>query len=909
MKNKILFFFLLVSSVSIAQNVRFEGTILDNNKAPLEMANVMAMNQGTKAMDAYAITNEKGKFILNLNANATYIIKLSYLGMQSKEITITTQTQNITQSITMESGGIDLEGVEIVREMPVSIKGDTIVYNSDSFTNGTERKLEDVLKKLPGVEVDAEGQVKVEGKAVTKLMVDGKDFFDGDTKLGVKNIPADAIDKVQVLRNYNENSILKGVENNQDNLAMNIKLKEGKKNFWFGDMTAGIGVGHVDTRYNIAPKAFYYSPKYSINIMGNSNNVGEQAFTIQDYFRFSGGFRNITGKGGGSINVGSNSLGINFFQDDRVKEIESHFGATNFSYNPSKSWSLSGFVIATSTLVDTDTQSTVNFLQPNSEQVASAEIREDIGNQKNNLGLFKFSSVYKPSTKFQLDYDILTRLSAQRENNNLNRQEFDYLEDTTSSENILTSKRQDPININQNLSFYYTPTDKHIFAFESQYLYQNEDPLYNANLEFQPFDFIGYIDNQNRNDYTQSRFIKTNKLDSRLDYYYVLTPKVNLNFTLANSYVYQSLDSSIFQRLDDGTINNLTDSKNTNDVGYRFNDSSLGFHLKWLTGKFTFTPGVTLHRFNLVNSQLATDTKQELTRFLPDFQMIYQIKKSESLTYNFALTNNFTNVNNFAKGQILNSYNSLFSGNRNLQNSVVQSHTLNYQKFNMFNFENFGGRLSYTRTTDAFKTKAFFDGVNQISEAINGPFADEQLSGDFRYGRSFLKYYKANFSANVNWSKFYNIQVNPQTLVDEVVNTESFTQNYRIGASTNFKDIPNIELSYNYTVNQYPNDTFYTDSPSVKLDYFFLKSFSFVSEYEFFHYYNNDNTVDQEYDFLSASLTYQKTKSSHMEYKIAATNILNTTSINDDSFSQFSTRNSQYQVQPRYIIFSLKYNL
>lgn len=157
-------------------------------------------------------------------------------------------------------------------------------------------------------------------------------------------------------------------------------------------------------------------------------------------------------------------------------------------------------------------------------------------------------------------------------------------------------------------------------------MYQNEDPLYNANLEFQPFDFVGYNQSQNRNDITQSRFIKTNKLDSRLDYYYVLTPKVNLNFTLANSYVYQSLISSIFQRLDDGTINNLTASENTNDVGYRFNDSSLGFHFKWLSGKFTFTPGVTLHRFNLTNSQLAINTKQELTRFLPDFQMIYQIK-------------------------------------------------------------------------------------------------------------------------------------------------------------------------------------------------------------------------------------------------------------------------------------------
>lgn len=140
------------------------------------------------------------------------------------------------------------------------------------------------------------------------------------------------------------------------------------------------------------------------------------------------------------------------------------------------------------------------------------------------------------------------------------------------------------------MSFYYTPTDKHIFAFESQHLYQNEDPLYNANLEYQPFDFVGYDQTQNRNDISQSRFIKTNKLDSRLDYYYVFTPKTNLNLTLANAYVYQSLNSSIFQKLDNGTINNLNAVENTNDVSYRFNDAYLGLHFKWLTGKFTFTP-------------------------------------------------------------------------------------------------------------------------------------------------------------------------------------------------------------------------------------------------------------------------------------------------------------------------------
>ena len=95
----------------------------------------------------------------------------------------------------------------------------------------------------------------------------------------------------------------------------------------------------------------------------------------------------------------------------------------------------------------------------------------------------------------------------------------------------------------------------------------------------------------------------------------------------------------------------------------------------------------------------------------------------------------------------------------------------------------------------------------------------------------------------------------------------------------------------------------------MKLDYFFLKSFSFVSEYEFYHYYNNDRTTENEYDFLSASLIFQKTKDSHFEYKISGTNLLNTTSLNDDNFNQNIVRTSQYRVQPRYIIFSLKYNL
>ena len=363
---KITLLFLLITTASFAQNIRFEGIILESGKAPLEMANIMAVNQATKGMDAYAITNDKGRFVLNLKPNATYTIKMSYIGMQNKELTITTKTENITQNISMEPGGIQLDGVEIVREMPVSIKGDTIVYNADSFKSGTERKLEDVLKKLPGVEVNADGEVEVEGKKVTKLMVEGKDFFDGDTKLGVKNIPADAIDKVQVLRNYNEIGQLKGLENNEENVAMNIKLKDGKKNFWFGDLTAGGGTGEninkakLD-RYILNPKLFYYNPKFSLNVISNFNNIGELPLTIQDYFKMTGGFRSMMKKSGSSFNVATNDLGISGLRNNRAKEIETKFGATNFSYNPTKSWTLSGFGVLSysNTQIETNSQSTI----------------------------------------------------------------------------------------------------------------------------------------------------------------------------------------------------------------------------------------------------------------------------------------------------------------------------------------------------------------------------------------------------------------------------------------------------------------------------------------------------------------------------------------------------------------------
>ena len=910
MKKILLLLIMALSTSAFSQNIRFEGIIKDSTGLGLDMANVMAVNQETKAMDAYAITNEAGKFILNLKANTTYSIKASYIGFQSYEKTITTSATNMNFPIILKEGTL-LQNVEVVHVMPVTISGDTIVYNSDSFTNGTERKLEDVLKKLPGVEVNKDGEIEVEGKRVQKVMIEGKDFFDGDTKLATKNIPADALDKIQVLRNYNEVSNLKGLSNDEESIAINIKLKEGKKNFWFGDISAGIGVGDKEERYIINPKLFFYSPKYSINVIANKNNIGELPLTAQDYFKFTGGFKNMMRKSGSSFNVGSNDLGILGLRNNQAANIESDFGAANFSYNPSKAWTLSGFGIVLGNKTEIETTNISNRMDnlPDGTSQTITEKREDFTRQDSKLALFKLSSSYVPSAKVHFDYDALVKLSDQKENSSV----F-----STLLADVYTNKKQNPFSLNQNLNYYYTLNDKNVFSAEFQHMYQEEDPFYNANLETQPFVLSGYNGSQLRDDINQKRFVKTNKLDAKIDYYYMVTPKSNINLTLGNTYSYQNFDSSIFQILDNGTQNDLTAVDNSNNVDYAFNDVFLGVHYKFMKGKFTFNPGFSVHQYNMVDSQLGISNKESFTRILPDVYALWQMKKSQTLTYNYALSNNFTDINRLAEGYVFSNYNSLFSGNRFLENSTSQVHSLRFFKYNMFNFENIFANISYSKQVDGIKNKSLLTGVNQVSTAVNmnSNFADETLSGSGNYGRSFAKYYKANARASFNWSKYNNIRVYPDGDSDPNNNptinqtTESFNQSYNIGFSTNYKTIPNLGVSYTYSISDNFSDTIYTDSPSVTLEYYFLEAFSFTSEYNFYHNYNKSKTIDSEYDFLTANLMYQK-KGSKWEWKLSGTNLLDTKSLDTNSFSQLGgTSNfSSYRVQPRYVILGLKYSL
>jgi hypothetical protein len=893
----VLFFSFLKSH---AQSIKVSGFVKDTVGVGLDMANVIAFNIRTNAMENYAITSPQGKYKFNLPVNEVYELKVSYIGFDTKSVklNLTNVKSDVQKNIELKASVDVLNEVEISYEMPITIKGDTIVYNSDSFRNGTEKKLEDVLEKLPGVEVNDDGEVEVEGKRVTKVMVEGKDFFDGDSKIAVQNIPADALDKIEVLRNYNEVSQMKGVTNNEDNVALNIRLKKGKEKFWFGEVTAGAG---LDERYLVHPKIFYYSPKTSVNLLTDANNIGQVPFTTRDYYRFTGGFRNLSSRGGTSLNVGTNSIGLSTLQNNRANDIKTKFGASNFSYKPNDNFLFSGFGIYSGTETE--------MLQ-NSTKVFGSGLTEKISNtntQETSLSLLKLSTKYKPSADYQLDYDVFFKLSKQEEGSGVM-----SISNGVNNE-INTFKTDSPYSFNQNLNLYKTINAKNILAIEAQYLYQKEKPLNNSISDVLNISdaFNGVLnETQNNFDLTQLKTTKTGKLDVKLNYYYLLNDKSHLNFTLGALYSNQSFDSSIFQLLDNESKVELNEAKFTNDVTYSFADVFTGMHYKFIKGKFTAEPGLKLHFYKTTDTQLATSNTANLIRLLPDLYLNYQFKKTENLRFNYAMTNQFTDINRLSEGLLFNNYNSVYNGNRNLESSIYHRYSLNYFSFVMYNYTNINASVTYTKKENAIKNSVTQKGIGQNSTSINSNMPDETLSANFRYGRTFKKI-KVSLNSRGEYSKFYNFR-NKISLPNEVnlsVN-EVYSYSYGGNIGTNFNKAPNIKVGFTQAINDYGNQLFYTNKPKIGVDALFLNNFIFNADYTYFDYHSKDKTITNEYAFLSAGISFRKSDSK-WEYKLSGTNLLDTKSINRDSFSQVanSITTTNYYVQPRFLMFTVKYNL
>lgn len=896
---------LVLIAFPLCSQIKFEGAVKDSLNNPLELANVIAINQGSGALESYGITSEQGRFVLELKKNTTYDLQISYVGMVTYKEALTTSEDDIIKDFVLQPEN-QLDEVELVYEMPVTIKGDTVVYNADSFKNGTERKLEDVLEKLPGVEINEDGQVEVEGKVVNKLMVNGKDFFDGDTKLATKNIPSKAVDKIEVLRNYAEVGQLRSVANNQDNVALNIKLKEGKENFWFGDLTAGAGASPTNELYILQPKLFYYSPKYSLNFIGDVNNTGEVALTRRDIRNFGGGFRSPSRNSGTDINLGDNSLNFLTTQANAL-EIENKLATGNFSYSPTEALDLSGFVIYNSSRIISRQTSFIQYT--NQELGIPDEATDQSSRERSNQALLKLSASFQPNVNNQLDYDVLARVSNDRQNQNV----FSSVIGNTVQEDAVT-----PFSFSQNLNYYHTLDENNIFALEAQHLVRDEDPFYNAILINDPTgmdafdntaDALGLDNTLNVYDIGQNRRIQSNQLDAKLDYYNILNAKSNLNITLGAIFSRQNFNSDIFQFLDNDEILEPTPTINNglaqNDTEYTFSDIYLGLRYRVKTGKFTITPGFSVHAYGNKNVQFNEVFEDNFFRILPDFETRIQFKKSEQLTFQYNMRNQFTDVTRIAEGLVLNNFNSIQFGESELQNALSHNLSLFYSSFNLFNYTNVFARAAYANNIDQIRGLTNFENVIRTSTFFNSPFADETASLFGRVQRTFGKV-RASFNGRFNYSKINQFIQGQQSL------NEGFTQTYTPGLRTNFKVAPNVSLSYRYSVtnnNQGGRETkFVTNAPTFEFDAYIWKSVTFRTDYS---YTNQDlgNGNSQSFQNWDATLSYRKDKDAKWEYELKATNILNIDAQVRNNANNLSVFTSETFIQPRFLTFRFVYTL
>ncbi len=916
MKKSLFLLFLFTNSIIFSQ-IKMSGKVTDSIGTPLELANIILINSESNSLETFAMSDDNGNYKLSLKKNTIYNLQVSYIGMSTFSQTLSTQEKDIFKNFSLMQNN-QLDAVELTYEMPVVISGDTLVYDADSFKTGTERKLEDVLKNLPGVEINDDGEIEVEGKAVTKIMVEGKDFFDGDSKIASKNIPSNAVDKVQILKNYSEVGQLSSVQNNQDNIAINIKLKKGKDKFWFGDILAGSGESPNYTQnqdldlYIFQPKLFFYSPTYSINVIGDLNNIGEQAFTRRDFWKFSGGFNRPSGKSGTNISLGNNNLSFLQLQNNRAKDINTEFIAINSSFSPSKKLDYSAFLILTNSETEIQQNNSTQYVGL-TENIPDENTQTNTA-QSSELGIAKFSIKYNPNVNNQVDYEVLGRVTNESQDQN-------YLSSVIGSIDQLDES--ETFSINQNLNYYYTLNEKNIFALEAQHQLKDEDPFYNALLEnnsnYQSTALgLGLDNSLPFYNIAQDKRVKSDQLDAKLDYWNILNKKSDINLTFGTIYSKQEFDSEIFQFLSDssGETYNPTslvnDGLDYNDVSYVFNDLYFGVHYRLKTGKFTISPGFTAHSYNSENIQnesfdSASNYKKSFYKLLPDFNMIIQLKDSESIRLNYAMRTQFTDITKIARGLVLNNYNSLFIGTQDLQNAISHNVSLNYYSFNLFNYTNVYAGINYNKSIDQIRNLTSFESVIATSNPFNSSFADENLSIFGRYQRSYGKI-RGTLGANLNLSKFN--QFIRDTSAPSL--NETFSQSYNGSLRTLFKNAPNIEAGINYSISETNIGTletrYFTESPFVEIDALILKSFTFRTNYSTTKF-RDQNAILNNYKFFDASLSYRADQDSKWEFQIKASNLLDTKSQSQSNVSNISVSTTEYFIQPRFITLRLIYSL
>ena len=290
-----------------AANIR--GKIVDaTDKSPLSEASIRLVKASKDSTYvAGAAADAEGRFSLAGVHQGKYVLSVSYIGYSTlkKDITVGASDLRLGTLELSESTIMLKEATVVGVKTEITVKEDTVEYNADSYKTQPNAVVEDLLKRLPGVEVGTDGKITAQGKEVTKILIDGKEFFADDPKVASKNIPVEMVDKLQVVDRKSDLARLTGVDDGEEETVINLTVKKGMNNGWFGSITGGYG---TDDRYSGSLIINHFRDGNQFTILGGANNTNEPAFTDGGSARFNrfGGNNgiNTTQSAGFNFNVG-----------------------------------------------------------------------------------------------------------------------------------------------------------------------------------------------------------------------------------------------------------------------------------------------------------------------------------------------------------------------------------------------------------------------------------------------------------------------------------------------------------------------------------------------------------------------------------------------------------------------------
>ncbi|MFD2933570.1 outer membrane beta-barrel protein [Spirosoma flavum] len=927
------------------------GSVVDSlSRKPLLEASVSLLSARDSSLVTFGITDGEGKFVFLKVAEGQYRVLVTYVGYRSRARRVSITKDDLTG----DAGTIDLVAqsqtlteVSVQGEKaPIAVKGDTLEFNAGSFKTRPNAQVEDLLKKLPGVQVDRDGTVTAQGQAVTKVLVDGKPFFGNDPKMATRNLPADIIDKVQLFDQLSEQSAFSGVDDGDRSKTINITTKKDKRKGSFGQQTIGAGPKPGDdARYSGRVSLNRFNNGQQISVLGMANNVNQQGFTAQDLGlggNFggagqgqgggAGGGGNVIrggatgGAGNGSGQVGSNAItqswaaGINY-RDGWGKKID-----VVSSYNASN----------TNTL--TDQKSRRENVLPNLSTSGTTTPRTDssfVRNQTNGSD----NTNTNQRVNLRLDYRLdsmttirvipsLSWLSSTYSNQSDSR--------TVNSQGVLANSSTTNYNStgdgftgnNSLLLFRKFHKRGRTFSVNWNVALNNQDNAginRSVNKLSRPIstttgsgstgmpDSTGLytqIINQRNDQQTHSM---TNSINVSYTEPLSLRQTLEFHYTLSNNHNTSNRAVNDFNETTSqyDQPNSLLSNRFVND--YVTNRGGLTWQTKRL--KYTYALGLDAQQASLRSDNLSRETNlsRTFTNLLPNALFTYNFGKSRTLRLTYRTRINAPSVNQLQP--VPNNTNPLNIqlGNAGLQPEYAHTVSLNFNRFEPSTFRNLFALLNVSRTDNKIVNSTTFTpsgAQTTMPVNTNGYYT---VNGSLVMGQPIkLGPQKANLSLTTNLT--YNRGTS-------FVNSQSNqAQNWLVGQgaslSSNFVEKLDLNLAGNinlqsakYSLQPQQNTTFLNQTITFDVYYQLPLNFTFSTDVYFNHYGGNSGSANQSFTLWNATLARQLFKQKQGEIRFQAFDMLNQNRSIVRNVTDTYTEEVQSRVLNRYFMVSFVYNL